>query len=109
VADQRAGLTRPPPVDFRVHRPVAAFLGVEERWLFRAEGEAPEPALWAAWCANASLRATGEDAPADDRPTYLRVAEQYGGEVVTGSRELRADVRKKPTKRAASGGKKPKR
>jgi hypothetical protein len=38
-----------PPTDFRVHEPIAAFLGVSERWLFRGTGEAPRPELWDAW------------------------------------------------------------
>lgn len=38
-----------PPPDYRVHRPLAAFLGVEEAWLIRDEGEPPRRDLWQAW------------------------------------------------------------
>lgn len=37
------------PTDYRVHRPLAAFLQVEEGWLIRGEGEPPRPELWKAW------------------------------------------------------------
>lgn len=55
-----------PPTDFRVHAPLAAFLGVEERWLIRDQGDPPMVELWRRWLA---------DRRGDDRPTYLRVAE----------------------------------
>lgn len=38
-----------PPRDFEVHRPLASFLGVEEDWLIRDEGKAPESELWEKW------------------------------------------------------------
>lgn len=37
------------PADYRVHAPTAEFLGVDERWLFRDEGEPPRPELWKEW------------------------------------------------------------
>jgi hypothetical protein len=40
-----------PPSDYRVHAPLAAFLGVEEGWLIRDAGEPPRAELWAAWTA----------------------------------------------------------
>lgn len=38
-----------PPRDYTVHAPLAAFLGVEERWLIRGQGSAPDPELWNRW------------------------------------------------------------
>lgn len=40
-----------PPSDFKVHEPAASFLGIDERWLFREEGEPPRPDLWEVWIA----------------------------------------------------------
>lgn len=40
-----------PPTDYRVHGPLAAFLGVDERWLIKNEVEPPRPELWKAWIA----------------------------------------------------------
>jgi len=40
-----------PPRDYEVHRPLAAFLDVDEAWLVRGEGSAPEPELWERWLA----------------------------------------------------------
>lgn len=37
------------PSDWRVHQPLAECLGVEELWLIRDEGAAPEPKLWTLW------------------------------------------------------------
>lgn len=44
-----------PPKDFQVHEPLAAFLGVDEMWLIRGQGEPPERDLWDRWV---SSRAT---------------------------------------------------
>jgi hypothetical protein len=38
-----------PPIDFRVHAALAEFLGVDERWIIRDEGQAPMPELWEVW------------------------------------------------------------
>lgn len=40
-----------PPTDYRVHRLLSEFFEVPEGWLFRNEGAAPMPALWAQWYA----------------------------------------------------------
>jgi len=40
-----------PPRDYTVHAPIAAYLGADERWLFRGEGEPPMPQLWEEWYA----------------------------------------------------------
>src|SRR5690349_9575018 len=40
-----------PPTDFRVHAPLAGYLGVPERWLIQDVGEPPRPELWGAWTA----------------------------------------------------------
>jgi hypothetical protein len=65
--------------------------------------------IWLSTLSESASLPVSKAPPADERPTYIRVAEQHGGEVAKGSREAPGDVRKKPTKRAASGGKKPKR
>lgn len=38
-----------PPPDYRVHPPMAAYFDIDERWLIRDEGVAPEPELWTRW------------------------------------------------------------
>lgn len=42
-----------PPPDYLnnkpLHSPLAAFLGVDERWLISGEGDPPEPELWKQW------------------------------------------------------------
>lgn len=40
-----------PPNDYRVHAPLAEFLGVSEEWLIKNQGEPPRPDLWKAWIA----------------------------------------------------------
>lgn len=42
-------LLEAPPSDYRVHAPLAEYLGVEERWLIRNEGPPPRPVLWREW------------------------------------------------------------
>lgn len=37
------------PTDYRLHAPLSAFFGAQERWLVRGEGDPPRPELWAAW------------------------------------------------------------
>jgi hypothetical protein len=50
-----------PPRDFTVHGPVAGFLQVDERWLFRGEGEPPMPRLWEEWLAGRTRRVAEPD------------------------------------------------
>lgn len=38
-----------PPSDYRVHAPLARYLGVRDTWLIRNEGQPPRPELWNAW------------------------------------------------------------
>lgn len=82
-----------PPTDWRVHGPLAAYLGVPERWLIRGEGEAPRPELWAAWLSErrgdrAALEAM-KDAqrrpmpPPEPEPEMPAGFEDYAGEDVT--------------------------
>ena len=55
-----------PPRDYEVHAPLAAFLAVDERWLIRGEGTAPESELWERWIAarvsRPAVRLSGESA-----------------------------------------------
>jgi transcriptional regulator with XRE-family HTH domain len=44
------------PKDYTTHRPLAAYLGVDEDWLIRGEGEPPEPDLWDRWSASRAPR-----------------------------------------------------
>jgi hypothetical protein len=39
------------PIDWRVHTPLAEFLGIDESWLVRGQGDTPRPELWEAWLA----------------------------------------------------------
>lgn len=45
-----------PPKDYEVHRPLAAYLGVEESWLIRGEGDPPDVDLWDRWIAMRAKR-----------------------------------------------------
>jgi hypothetical protein len=83
-----------PPTDFRVQEPLASFLGVDVRWLFRGEGEPPMPELWARWLAERER---------DNRPGYKRVAERHGAKVAEGS-PTRPST-KEPAKKAAGARK----
>lgn len=39
-----------PPVDYTVHRPLAAFFDLkDDRWLIHNEGDPPQPDLWKIW------------------------------------------------------------
>lgn len=38
-----------PPVNFRMHAPLASFFDADEKWLIRGEGEPQRPDLWAEW------------------------------------------------------------
>lgn len=38
-----------PPPDWKVHEPLAAYLGVAEGWLVKNRGEPPHPELWPIW------------------------------------------------------------
>lgn len=68
--------TEEPPSDFRVHAPLAAFLGLEERWLVHNEGSPPREELWKAWVTErrrapriaTAFRAAGKKPAAKDRP-----------------------------------------
>lgn len=53
---------REAPTDYRVHRPMAEFLGVPEAWLVRAEGSVPEPELWKRWQAARAASSEGTQA-----------------------------------------------
>ncbi len=96
-----------PPTDWRVHAPLAAYLGVDERWLVRDEGEPPRPELWAAWIkerrGGSEQQAAEQD---DDLPTYIKVARRVGGEVYQGSptHPLLEEQREAKRKRAAGEG-----
>lgn len=111
-----------PPRDFEVHAPMARFLGVDELWLFRSAGDAPEPELWAVWemfgverAAALQRRtqptaATGSQAlrVADAEPTYKRVAREHGlgiaEKAITGPSDK--NVHAKESGRSAAAGKK---
>lgn len=37
------------PTDYRIHEPLVEFLGIDETWLIRGDGDAPKPDLWKEW------------------------------------------------------------
>lgn len=51
------------PTDYRVHRPLAEFLEVDEAWLVRGEGEPPRAELWTAWIRARSLSSSAIKEP----------------------------------------------
>lgn len=71
---------------------IAALAQCEPSWIVWGRGKAP-----------ANVSPTSASESGDERPTYVRVAEQYGGEVAQGSTEM-PDKKKTPAKQAASGG-----
>lgn len=80
-----------PPTDYRVHQPLADFLGVDAKWLISDVGEAPRPQLWAVWLkARRSERAT---------PTLDRLQK----DPETSVRDYLKSA-KKPTAKKANGG-----
>lgn len=40
-----------PPSDYRVHGPMADYLGADREWLIDGAGKPPEPVLWRWWYA----------------------------------------------------------
>lgn len=59
-----------PPADYRVHRPMAEFLGVPERWLIHGEGSPPEPEMFARWWAQRTGRPLTLDLPTLGEDAY---------------------------------------
>lgn len=41
-----------PPPDWKVHEPLAKYLGVEDDWLVKGRGEPPDQILWSRWIAH---------------------------------------------------------
>lgn len=75
-----------PPRDFEVHRPVTAYLltpvtgrdaDLDERWLFRNQGEPPYPDLWEIWVSIRRLRLTRMPKPIKPQDLPRLVAERY--------------------------------
>lgn len=52
-----------PPSDWKVHAPLAAYLGMEEKWLIRNEGPPPRPELWREWLVARRLDPVRKEAP----------------------------------------------
>jgi hypothetical protein len=53
-----------PPSDWKVHAPLAGFLGVDEGWLVKQEGKPPRPELWREWLVARALDAARAEDPA---------------------------------------------
>jgi hypothetical protein len=56
-----------PPVDWKVHAPLADYLGVTQDWLIRNQGDPPERDLWARWSAQRET----EDVPTISASAYI--------------------------------------
>lgn len=63
------------PVDYRVHGPLADFLGVAEEWLIKNAGSPPRPALWKEWLAAREAQGRGVRIPITKNPPALTQTE----------------------------------
>lgn len=62
------------PTNYKVHRPLAEFLGVDRDWLIDGAGDAPDSALWTRWLrareASADPFADGVEIPTLERESF---------------------------------------
>lgn len=80
------------PTDYRVHAPLAEYLGVDRQWLIEGKGPAPEPGFWAGWL-ELHRKGSGHERVAEATPL------PYHGRTVSSHVQQRAAAKKAGKKR----------